>query len=127
MVSAPALAYHRLLVYYDACDKVRKERFSAIESRMPTEVYMRGYCSTASVVAIIRQASEGAHGVPPRGGPKDALSNVLISTMSAGDIGQSRIWGFLHPLMECVTSAPDAVAAAIDKVCVASAWVRSAE
>lgn len=117
MEDAPTLAYHRLLVYYDACYKVRKERFSAIGRQMPVEVRMCGLFSTASIVAIIDQASEGAHGVPPRGGPKDALSNTLISTMSAGDIGQDELWNFLHPLLKCVTAVPDEVAAAIDDVC----------
>lgn len=117
MEDAPALAYHRLLVYYDACYKVRKERFSAIGRQMPVEVRMCGLFSTASIAAIIDQASEGAHGVPPRGGPKDALSNTLISTMSAGDIGQDELWNFLHPLLKCVTAVPHEVAAAIDDVC----------
>lgn len=116
MEDAPTLAYHRLLVYYDACYKVRKERFSAIGSQMPFEINLCRWFSTASVVAIIDQASEGAHGVPPRGGPKDTLSDTLISTM-AREIGLNEVWTFLHPLMKCVTSVPDEVAAAIDDVC----------
>lgn len=117
MESTPAMTYHFLLVYYDDCCAVRREHFSAAGNRMPGEIYTRRWASTVSVKKAINQVGDGAHGAPPRGGPKDALLNFLVNKLSAdAELVPSELWTFSRTLMECVTSVPDAVEAAIDDV-----------
>ncbi len=120
MESAPALAYHRLLVYYDACRAVRKERLVAFKNRIPSSFYVhdRGRFFSDGVQKAIHEFAEGTHGVAPHMGyPKHALPNVLTNAMSTNStLRRSQVWEFIEILVEGVTSVPDVVAAAIDEV-----------
>ncbi|OJT06928.1 hypothetical protein TRAPUB_2224 [Trametes pubescens] len=68
MDSVPALAYHRLLVYYDVCRQIFKERLENICDRIPAHIYY-GYRQSTTTTALKQAVIDfgtGAQGVPAK-------------------------------------------------------------
>ncbi|EIW62955.1 uncharacterized protein TRAVEDRAFT_160971 [Trametes versicolor FP-101664 SS1] len=120
MEDAPALAYHRLLLYHDTCWEVRRERFIAFGSRiLNMSTYYGGWPQTSddNFRKALNDAGRAAHSAPSKGGPKDGLPQFLIDTLSRdGGFRQCGLWRCMQPLLEFVTSVPEAVVAAVDDV-----------
>ncbi|KAL1941205.1 hypothetical protein VTO73DRAFT_7417 [Trametes versicolor] len=122
MDSAPALSYHRLLLYYDVCHQIFKERLQALISRIPASVYTNrpGYSfgdnvSTAPLKSAVTSFLMGAQGVPAKANIQNDCQKTLASAISE-QFGSSDLCKLLAALMECLTSVPDTIDSAVDEV-----------
>ncbi|OJT03121.1 hypothetical protein TRAPUB_6309, partial [Trametes pubescens] len=118
MENAPALVYHRLLTYFDACREASRGPFVQASSRMHDNVYLNdsGYFYLTDIKEALNSFDSAAHILSPAGASRSALNTTLTESLSrSSTLVQSAVWrGFLHPLIECMTSVPDAAAAAVN-------------
>ncbi|EIW58524.1 uncharacterized protein TRAVEDRAFT_64909 [Trametes versicolor FP-101664 SS1] len=120
----PALAYHRLLKYYDTCRQVVRERLGEVSDRVPAYIYIyrpgfgNGEAATTDVKDALNEFATNPDSVLAAGSTQNALlQKTLTKTMSGPDLlGQTPLRDFVHVLMECVTSVPQAINSAIDAV-----------
>ncbi|EIW62832.1 uncharacterized protein TRAVEDRAFT_43155 [Trametes versicolor FP-101664 SS1] len=123
MESAPALAYHHLLVYFDACRQIFKKHLEDISQRIPDSVYAGqpghyGYPQSIYTTAFKNAVTNyvaSAHGVPTKATIQNGCQKKILNTMST-EFGNITIHSLFVPLIECMTSAADAIESAINDV-----------
>ncbi|KAL1941204.1 hypothetical protein VTO73DRAFT_7416 [Trametes versicolor] len=115
MESAPALAYHRLLIYYDACRQIFKEALENISRRIPPYISNYYNVSTTPLQHVITNFVASAHGVPAKATIQNGCQQGLTHAVST-QIDNASLHTVFVPLIECMTSAADAIESAIDDV-----------
>lgn len=118
MDRAPALQYHRLLVYYDACRHVARERLDQAYAQVPDRVWVScddcdddADVPTKDIKTRLRHAT---HTEPhsPRGDLRTTLRDAVIQ---AGT-GRGQLSSFAASLIKCVVSVPDEIDRALNDV-----------
>ncbi|OJT06735.1 hypothetical protein TRAPUB_2443 [Trametes pubescens] len=116
----PALAYHRLLNYHDACRQVVRERLGEVSGRLPAKVYIyrHGFglneAATTDVKNALNEFATNPDSVLAWGATKNALLHKTLTKTMSDLFGKTWLRDFVHVLMECVTSVPEAIDSAID-------------
>ncbi|EIW58584.1 uncharacterized protein TRAVEDRAFT_72106 [Trametes versicolor FP-101664 SS1] len=117
MDSAPALAYHRLLVYYDACRQNLKERLRIICDRIPEQVYYAtrssAYRQSTTTTALKQAVTDvtSAPGIPLKAECRKKITDIMLKQLDSTGFGD-----FLVPLIECMTSTDGIIDSAINDV-----------
>lgn len=128
MENAPALSYHRLLEYYDACQRIVRERLVSASSRIPVNLSQSFTCPTphspyhpnglqalnipaTSLVTSLRNIANTAR-------PGAGLKKVLRDTATQAGSGRSVVDlpSFAGVLVQYILSTPDEIEVALDNV-----------
>ncbi|OJT07495.1 hypothetical protein TRAPUB_1680 [Trametes pubescens] len=123
MEAAPALSYHRLLVYYDSCGAVFKKHLVDAVDNIPATVYQYnyGYVSTDPIKGPLKDIATTV-----RSGPREEL----VSMKSLGDAAISgaasllkraqgssfAVWPLVYNTLRCIVSTPDEIDENLKKV-----------
>lgn len=120
METAPALQYHRLLAYYDACRQLVRTRLDEISMMIPEHVYMTVSSrdrSSAIYTSVPKYALKhwiaGAD-YAPNGALKRAFQEALLQAISPGSAFVAR--DVVRPFVECVASVPETMDSVLDDV-----------
>lgn len=141
MDTSPALSYHRLLVYYDACCEVFRQRLTQASARIPDQLsqyyacgndsssgmhedthytlgrnHCRGYVNVraANVVTPLKHIASTTRLTPGAN-----LRNTFCDTVIQAGVGRNQstdLSGFAAMLIQCVVAVPDEIDKALDDV-----------
>ncbi|KAL1941207.1 hypothetical protein VTO73DRAFT_7419 [Trametes versicolor] len=118
MDTAPALHYHRLLIYYDACRQLVRARLDEISMVIPEFVYMTvSNRSNAIHTSVPKNTLKGwiaGADYAPNGALKSAFQEALLQAISPGSAFVAR--EVVRPFVECVASVPETMDSVLDDV-----------